>query len=127
MDKKYIELFKEIASSTASSAEQVMDYDKAKGDDKGFEAAQTLRDNFMDLHDKIVNNKELVRSNYAELLVGTMIVINNLQNKVVAMQKAINGFKNDTAPKLQKILDETQNDEEAKKLADEIFIIEDNK
>jgi len=81
----------------------------------------------MDLHDKIVNNKELVRSNYAELLVGTMIVINNLQNKVVAMQKAINGFKNDTAPKLQKILDETQNDEEAKKLADEIFIIEDNK
>jgi len=39
MDKKYIELFKEIASSTASSAEQVMDYDKAKGDDKGFEAA----------------------------------------------------------------------------------------
>ena len=33
MDKRYIELFKDLAQATAVSAEQVMEYDQKKGDE----------------------------------------------------------------------------------------------
>lgn len=39
MNKKYIELFKSLAQSTAASAEQVMDYDKVNNDENGFKTA----------------------------------------------------------------------------------------
>ena len=46
MDKRYVELFKELAKATAVSAEQVMDYDRAKNDEEGLKTAQTMRDDY---------------------------------------------------------------------------------
>lgn len=130
MDKKYIELFKELARVTAISAEQVMDYDKEKGDDKGYETAEIMRNDFSELQGKLEANDfdgVLTKAEYAKLLIGTLVIANTLRDKVTALNKAINGYEKDLAPKLQKVLDESNSDEEAQKIAEEIFIIDDNK
>lgn len=46
MNKKYIDLFKEIAQSAAVCAETVLDFDKTNGDEKGAKTALTMRDDF---------------------------------------------------------------------------------
>ena len=49
MDKQYIELFKTLAQATASTAEQVMEYDRSKDDNQGLETATLMRDDYQDL------------------------------------------------------------------------------
>ena len=107
MHSKYIELFKEIANATAISAEQVMDYDKQKDDAKGYEAAETLHKDFIELYDKIRDKNfdgQLAREDFARLLVGTLIVMNQLNDRITALKKAMTGYQTDVMPKLQDIV-----------------------
>ena len=125
MDKKYIDLFKGLAQATAASAEQVMDYDRAKGDEKGLETATTMRDDFQDLATRIDTTEYVItKSDVAKLLVGAMIQANQLQDRINNLKKAMTGYQSDVIPKLQEILDKSENDEDALKLANEKFIIE---
>lgn len=126
MDKKYIELFKSLAQATAVSAEQVMEYDKAKEDEKGLQTATTMRDDFQELFDKINDDFILSKSDAARLLVGAMIQVNQLQDRINALKKAITGYQTDIIPKLQEIVDNAENDEMANQMANEKFIIKDN-
>lgn len=126
MDKKYIDLFKELAHATAVSAEQVMDYDHDKGDEQGFEAAKTLRDDFEKLYDTINDSNfdgNLTRADFARLLVGALIIENQINDKINALKKALSGYQVDIVPKLQNIIDNTNSDEEAMKIANEKFVI----
>lgn len=123
MDKKYIQLFTELAHAAEVLAEQVMEYDRKKNDEKGEETAKIMRDDFATLYDNLRLNKEINRADYAKLLVAAMIIVNNIEDKIKAEQKAIQGYKIDIIPKLSRINDETTNDEEAIKLAEEIFKI----
>lgn len=128
MDKKYIELFKNLAQTTAATAEQVMDYDREHGDNQGLETAIFMRDDFQELANRMNNDEyTLVKNDAAKLIVGVMIVVNQLQTRIDTIKTAINGYQNDVLPKLQRIVDEAQNDEEANKIANEEFIIENNK
>ena len=127
MHDKYIELFKELAKSTAVSAEQVMDYDKNKNDDQGFKTAQVMRDDFNNLYDKIADKDftgSLERADFARLLVGALIIANQLNDRITALKKALSGYQTDIIPKLQEIMDQTKTDEEAMKIANEKFNIE---
>ena len=126
MDKKYIALFKELARATAVSAEQVMDYDKAQNDEKGFETAKTMRDDFQALTDSIDDNYNINKSDVARLLVAAMIQTNQLQDRINNLKKAMSGYQSDVIPKLQEILDNAETDEDAIKLANEKFIIQEN-
>lgn len=106
-----------------------MDYDKEKGDDKGYETAEIMRNDFNELHNKLIAddfNGTLTKAEYAKLLIGTLIISNNLRDKVAALNKAITGYEKDLAPKLQKIIDDSNSDEEAQKIAEEILIINNN-
>ena len=126
MHSKYIELFKEIANATAISAEQVMDYDKQKDDAKGYEAAETLHKDFIELYDKIRDKNfdgQLAREDFARLLVGTLIVMNQLNDRITALKKAMTGYQTDVMPKLQDIVDNTKTNEEAMAMAEEKFSI----
>ena len=126
MHSKYIELFKEIARTTSTSAEQVMDYDKQKNDDKGYAAAQTLRDDFNVLYDKLRDNDfdgKLEKADFARLLVGVLIIVNQLNDRLNALKKAMSGYQTDIIPKLQEIIDKAESDEDAMKLAEEKFSI----
>lgn len=128
MHKKYLELFKELTRATAVAAEQVMDYDKEKNDDKGFETAKTMRDDFEALHEKLAVESfdgNLTKAEYAKLLVGCYVIVGNLQDRIEALKKAIAGYQSDLVPKLSKII-EAENDAEAQKLADEHLMVETN-
>jgi len=131
MDKKYVLLFKDIAKATVISASSVMDYNREKGDEKGLETATLMRNDFQNL----VNVIEAAGDDYvptqpeaARLLVGSYVMANQLNDKIKAINKAITGYKDDVIPKLQKIVDEAGTDEAlAKKMANEFFVIKDNK
>ena len=124
MDKKYITLFKELAQATAASAETVMDYDREKGDQKGLDTATIMRDDYQALADSLDEEYQINKADTAKLLVGAMIMTNQLQDRINALKKAITGYQTDVIPKLQKIVDEAKNDEEAMKMVNELFIIE---
>ena len=129
MDKRYVTLFKDLAQATAASAEAVMDYDREKGDEKGLETATTMRDDFQALTDKINEGGEAYNMNKgdaARLLVGEMIQVNQLQDRINNLKKAMSGYQTEIVPKLQSIIDEATDDEAAAKMANEKFIIKEN-
>lgn len=126
MDKKYVELFKQLARSTAVSAEQVMEYDREKGDDKGLAAAETMRNDYEKLTETIeIAGDEYVpnKAEVAKLLVATMIQMSQVRDRMIALNKALKGYQEDLVPKLQEILDNANDDEEAIEMANEKFII----
>lgn len=126
MDKKYIDLFKELARATAVAAEQVMDYDNEKGDQEAWETAKNMRDNFEALYDKMDDEYQLTKVDAANLLIGIMVQLNQTQDKIDTLRKAVAGYQTDLIPKLQDIVDNAENDEAAAKMANEKFIIENN-
>ena len=130
MNEKYLTLFREIVHSTELLAERVVDYNKKKEDTKGAETAETFRNDYAALFDKLrqegLDPDTITRAEWIRILVGTMIVANNLNEQINASQKALQGYKIDLIPKLNRIIDETKTDEEAKNLANELFQIKEN-
>ena len=128
MDNKYITLFKDLAQATASTAETVMEYDRQKNDEKGLETATIMRDDYQSLADKIATTEDYVldKADAAKMLVAAMIQVNQVQDRINNLKKAMTGYQTDVIPKLQEIVD-AENDEAASKLANEKFIIENNK
>lgn len=125
MDKQYITLFKELAQSMAASAETVMDYDREKNDDKGLETATIMRNDYQNLVERIsADNYMLTRNDAAKLLVGAMVQINQIQDRINMLKKAMAGYQTDLLPVLQEIVDNTSTDEDAAKYAEEKFIIQ---
>lgn len=124
MDKKYLDLFKKLAQATAVTAEQVMEYDESKNDTKGFETAQIMRNDYQALADTLEEGFTMSKGDAAKLLVATMIQANQLQDRIDNLKKAMVGYQTDLIPKLQEIMNKATNDEEAIKLAEEKFIIE---
>lgn len=125
MDKKYLQLFTELAHAVETLSEQVMEYDRQKSDEKGEKTAQSMRDDYAKLYDKLRgDNVVLTRSEYAKLLVAAYIVVNNIEDRIKGERKAIEGYKIDIIPKLSRINDETTNDTDASTLAEEIFKIQ---
>lgn len=124
MDKQYIELFKRLAQLTEVSAERVMELNKEKQDEKGYKTASVMRDDYAKLYDNLSNeNYQLTYNDFSKLLVGAYIASSQLEDRIKVEQKVLDGYKIDTLPKLQRIIDENKiNDNEgALKLADEIF------
>ena len=119
MDKKYTELFTLISQSVSNLAEQVMNNHQENGEDKQQETAQTMRDDYLNLHDKLVNGEELNKADFARLLVGAIIVTNQLDARIKNEQKALDGYKIDIIPKLDRI--NNAQAEEVSSLAEELF------
>ena len=103
MDKRYIELFTLIAQSTANIAEKVMEEHEKNGEDKGRQTAETMSNDFLNLHDKLGTDEALNKADYARLLVGAIIVTNQLNARIENEKKALQGYKIDIIPKLDQI------------------------
>ena len=85
-----------------------------------------MRNDYQNLCDKLaVDNSDvtLSKSEYAKLLVGAMIIINNIQNRIASEQRAVENYNMDVLPKLQRIINEASNDTEAQTLANTLFQI----
>lgn len=122
MTNKYLELFTELAHTNELLAEQVMEYDYNKGDSKAEQSAQLIRDNFRALGDKLkTDSSTLNRADYSRLIVGAYAALNTIQSKIAVYEAAVNGYKTDLIPKLQRILNEAKTEEEVNNLADELF------
>lgn len=125
MDKRYIELFKEIAHATEVLAERVKDVDKTED---ATQAAETLHTDFSNLYDKMrvvdFDDTTLTRAEFARLLVGATIVTGNLETQIKNLQTAVNGYKNTIMPMLQRVFNESEDDAGAQKLAQELFMIQ---
>ena len=130
MDKKYVELFRDLAQATAVAAEQVMEYDKSQGEDEAFEAAKLMRDRYQELAENLNThgeNYQLKKTDVAELLIAAVTQQTQIEERIGNLRKALVGYQTDVTPKLQKILDAANDDNDAANLANENFILEDNK
>lgn len=103
MDKRYTELFALITQTTANLAERVMEEHKKNGEDKGYQTAETMRNDYLNLHNKLNSDEVLNKADYARLLVGAIIVTNQLEARIKNEQKALQGYKIDIIPKLDQI------------------------
>lgn len=130
MDKNYIRLFQEIAHALEVLCEQVMDVEKTNNNEKGLETSTIMREKYGALYDKIreaeFNPETLTRSDYSHLLVGAIVLVQQFERKITEEQKVIQGYKQDTIPKLTRIINETKTDDEAHTLANEIFQVTEN-
>ena len=121
MDSKYLELFTLIAQQIANLAEQVMNDHQDKGETKEQETAQTMRNDYLNLHDKLTSNQELNKADYARILVGAIIIANQLTARIQNEQKALDGYKLDIIPKLDQINNAEYDDVPA--LAEKLFTV----
>ena len=126
MDKKYRELFTLMTQTTANIAEQVMNLHKSNEENNEYTTAETMRDDFLKLHDKLIEETELVKADYARLLVGTFIVATQLDNKIKNDQKALQGYRMDIIPKLDQIVN-AADEETVLNLASDLFKIKEDK
>ena len=125
MHKKYLTLFKELVKATEVLSEQVMEYDRQRNDEQAEKTAMTMRQDFADLGDKLADpNYQITLKDYAKLLVAAYIIKGNLETRIKNEQIALNGYENDLMPKLNRIMSEAKTDEEATKLANEIFQVD---
>ena len=126
MDKKYVDLFKELTRATAVAAEQVMEYDNQKGDQEAFNTAQIMRDDFEALYNRLADDYVLTKADATKLLVGIMVQLSQAQDRIATLRKAVAGYQTDLIPKLQEIVDTAEDDDAAAKMANEKFVIENN-
>ena len=124
MDKRYVELFTLIAQTTANLAEQVMEEHKKNNEEKGYQTAETMRNDFLNLHDKLGTDEVLDKADYARLLVGAIIVTNQLDARIKNEQKALRGYKIDIIPKLDQI--NNADASETTELAENLFEIKED-
>lgn len=124
MDKTYIKLFRDLAHTTENLAEQVMTLNK---ESESIKSAKVMRDDYAKLYDKIRDGNfspdTLTRGEFARLLVGAIIVAQQIENRIEKEKTALQGYKIDIIPKLERIVNETNTDEEALSLAEEVFNI----
>ena len=124
MNEKYFTLFKELAKAAEVIAEQAMEYDHQKKDENGEKTATIMRDDFANLNDKLANKDyQITLADYAKLFVAAYVVASNLETKIKNEQIALDGYNTDLVPKLTRITSEAKTDEEAQKLAEELFQI----
>lgn len=124
MDKRYVELFTLIAQTTANLAEQVMEEHKKNNEEKGYQTAETMRNDFLNLHNKLGTDEVLDKADYARLLVGAIIVTNQLDARIKSEQKALQGYKIDIIPKLDQI--NNADASETTELAESLFEIKED-
>ena len=128
MDKTYIKLFTELAHTTELLSEQVMELNKQKNDERGLKTANTMRQDYSKLYDKLrdanFDYTTLERNEFAKLLVGAIITAQQIENRIKAEQTALNGYKIDIIPKLERVVNETEDTPGALALAKEIFTVE---
>ena len=129
MDASYIKLLREIAHNCEMLSERVMDLDRKNNDAHGLEVATQMRNDYAHLYDRMradnFDYHTLTRNDFLKLLAGTYITVNNFDDQIKTLQRANQGYRLNVVPKLQRIMEETQDDESALNLADEIFKVSD--
>ena len=126
MDKQYLKLFIELSQAMEALAEEVRNLNIDKGKEDEAANADTLRDSFVALSNKLTAsdfNGELTRAEYARLLIGAIVIQRHIEARIQKLNTGLKGYKVDIVPKLERILNETTNEDNEKlqTLAKELF------
>lgn len=114
MDELYQVLFTKIVQDSITLTEHLINASKAKKDSNGEIMSQKLFDDFSALLEKLTNDSNtLTKFDYTKLLVGTLMIINSLQEKILEYQQVINHYEKTLIPGLQKIANSTTEDIES--------------
>lgn len=112
MDKNYLKLFQEIARSSEVIAEQVMEVNKNRNDNKALLTSQNMRDDFAALTDKLraedFIESTLTLKDIALLNVGATILTEQLERQVTEMEKSLTNYKTNILPKFKECAIEIQ-------------------
>ena len=102
MNKEYKTLFITIAEGAAYLAEGVMEVEAKQGQSSN--AAQTMKNSFNELRDKLRNNEELSSKNIADLYLGATIVASNFDNQIKRIRTAQSMYRDKLIPKLRECI-----------------------
>ena len=116
MNEKYKTLFALIAQNMESIAERAMEDDKAKNDMQGYKSAKEMRSKYARLHD-LLTSKTVeytpVKNDIIDLYIGANIVAQQIETRVRREQTAIQGYRLDLIPKLERAI---KNEDEIEKI-----------
>lgn len=116
MNEKYKTLFALIAQNMENIAERAMEDDKAKNDMQAYKTAKEMRSKYARLHD-LLTSKTVeytpVKNDIIDLYIGANIVAQQLEARVRREQTALQGYRLDLIPKLEKAM---KNEDEIEKI-----------
>lgn len=116
MNEKYKTLFALIAQNMENIAERAMEDDKAKNDMQAYKTAKEMRSKYARLHD-LLTSKTVeyipMKNDIIDLYIGANIVAQQIETRVRREQTAIQGYRLDLIPKLEKAM---KNEDEIEKI-----------
>lgn len=116
MNEKYKTLFALIAQNMENIAERAMEDDKAKNDMQAYKTAKEIRSKYARLHD-LLTSKTVeyipVKNDIIDLYIGANIITQQLEVRVKREQAALQGYRVDLMPKLEKAM---KNEDEIEKI-----------
>ena len=116
MNEKYKTLFALIAQNMENIAERAMEDDKAKNDMQAYKTAKEMRSKYARLHD-LLTSKTVeyipVKNDIIDLYIGANIVAQQIEARVKREQTALQGYRLDLIPKLEKAM---KNEDEIEKI-----------
>ena len=126
MNKKYQEVFQALSDSAMSSAEIAVKYEQKNGTKQRVDTADEMREKYLALSNKIQASDGAyvpTKNDIVLLLIASVIVSKQLEDRIDSMKKALAGYQTDIIPKLQQVLNEGKDDSEVAKLVEQIFVI----
>ena len=116
MNEKYKTLFALIAQNMENIAERAMEDDKAKNDMQAYKTAKEMRSKYARLHD-LLTSKTIeytpVKNDIIDLYIGTNIIAQQIEARIRREQTALQGYRLDLIPKLEKAM---KNEDEIEKI-----------
>ena len=107
MNEKYKTLFALIAQNMENIAERAMEDDKAKNDMQAYKTAKEMRSKYARLYD-LLTSKTVeytpVKNDIIDLYIAANIVTQQIEARVKREQAALQGYKLDLIPKLEKAM-----------------------
>ena len=116
MNEKYKTLFALIAQTMEGIAERAMEADKKENDLQAYKTAKEMRSKYARLHDLLTSKTvdyTLTKNDIIDLYIGANIVAQNLDARIKREQAALQGYKIDLIPKLEKAM---KNEDEIEKI-----------
>mgnify|MGYP006967126538 FL=1 len=116
MNEKYKTLFALIAQNMENIAERAMEDDKAKNDMQAYKTAKEMRSKYARLHDLLTSKTVVytpVKNDIIDLYIGANIIAQQIEARVKREQTALQAYRLDLIPKLEKAM---KNEDEIEKI-----------
>lgn len=116
MNEKYKTLFALIAQNMENIAERAMEADKKENDLQAYKVAKEMRSKYARLHD-LLTSKTVeytpVKNDIIDLYIGANLIAQQIETRVRREQTALQNYKIDLIPKLEKAM---KNEDEIEKI-----------